>query len=104
MAQISKMKRERIKARLQAGEKPAVVARAEGVGYQTVWRIKNKVSRAKPGPRKTYQILTPPDRDEIIEKRGQGWNLARIARRFNVAESTVSRVCSGKTATHPGAL
>jgi DNA invertase Pin-like site-specific DNA recombinase len=104
MARLSNMKVEKIKKRLQAGESIAAVARSERVGYQTVWRIKNNKSRAKEGRRKVYRILTPKERQGIIDKRADGWNLARIAERYDVAESTVSRVISGVTSVHQGAM
>lgn len=103
MAKLSDRKRSKIKRRLDAGDTVATVARAEKVGYQTVWRIKHDVTRAKTGPRKTYRVLTPTERLNIIGHRASGWSLSRIARRYDVAESTVSRVISGQTGVHAGA-
>lgn len=103
MARLSDRKRSKIKRRLDAGDTVATVARAEKVGYQTVWRIKHGFTRATGKPRKTYRILTPSERVEIKMVRATGWSLSRIAKRYDVAESTVSRVCSGATFTHTSA-
>lgn len=103
MTRLSEKKRSRIKRRLDAGDKVAVVSRSEKVGYQTVWRIKHGVTRATGKPRKIYRVLTSGERVEIKTARASGWSLSRIAKRYDVAESTVSRVCSGATFTHASA-
>ncbi len=103
MARLRKSRRERIEARLAAGDSTASIARSEGVGYQTVWRLKNGVSRAKTGPRKTYRVLSAQDRLDVVQARERGETLAKIAARYDVSESAVSRVISGKSSLHKGA-